>query len=245
MISRLFPFKRGLCHAYWAPNLWAVYNVVDKMCVVVARWTGTSLVTGDSPGASMTGGLVQDIHHAVLPNISPLTTMILTLVLMTPSLVKLWSCPNNMTQFIRCLALCSWTSFLCGWHVHEKAILLVTLPMTILAGVNKQDARYFLIISTVGHVSLLPLLFTKLEIASKLLLHICYSLLLVKTLQSHAASNNWLEIIYLALSIPVILFGEFVKIASLPFLPLLVYSLYCAVGVIYTYVRVYINYIII
>lgn len=43
-------------------------------------------------------------------------------------MVKLWKTPTYKS-FLCALTLCSFVSYMFGWHVHEKAILLVLVPL--------------------------------------------------------------------------------------------------------------------
>ncbi|KAL8707544.1 MAG: hypothetical protein Q9220_007436 [cf. Caloplaca sp. 1 TL-2023] len=92
LLSRLFPFARGLCHAYWAPNIWAMYSFIDRTLLLVAPKFGFNI--DQSAINSVTRGLVGDSSFACLPNISPQTTFLLTLGSQIPSLIKLFLQPS-------------------------------------------------------------------------------------------------------------------------------------------------------
>lgn len=83
----------------------------------------------DKPTATMTGGLVQEFSHTVLPNVTPLATMVLTVLAILPAMIKLSTLRNDQLNFIRCLVICTLSSFMFGWHVHEKAILMTIIPL--------------------------------------------------------------------------------------------------------------------
>lgn len=67
VLQRMFPFGRGLCHAYWAPNFWVFYIMLDKALGFLFTRLGFSI---KAPTASFTGGLVGDSSpFSVLPTV--------------------------------------------------------------------------------------------------------------------------------------------------------------------------------
>ncbi|KPJ16918.1 putative dolichyl pyrophosphate Glc1Man9GlcNAc2 alpha-1,3-glucosyltransferase [Papilio machaon] len=261
ILSRLFPFKRGLCHAYWAPNFWALYNFGDKVLQYVLPIFGISVSSSE---ASMTGGLVQEYDHVVLPSITPTVTFILTLLSMVPALIKLWNlCADKKYRamsFIRCITVCATCSFMFGWHVHEKAILMILIPISFLAVLGDVDGRLFLFLSTVGNYSLFPLLYPKSLIGIKLFLLLTHCAIAFGNLPAlyvvpkvkgtkrirklRLPMLSRIECLYIYNLIGLWVYENAIHFIlgldkRLPFLPLMFTSVYCALGVLYFWIRYY------
>ncbi|XP_076544418.1 ALG6/ALG8 family glucosyltransferase xit isoform X2 [Osmia lignaria lignaria] len=245
VLSRLFPFKRGLVHAYWAANAWALYIGADKLLSLVLKQLGLLTTT---KLAVMTGGLVQEQSFLVLPTPTPFVTFLLTLSSILPTLYCLFfkkDYSTNLKQFVRSLILCALCSFIFGWHVHEKAILTAIIPLCVLAVTDKDDARIFLILSSAGHTALLPLLYPTNLTPLKILLLLTYMLASFLTLSRKFKQQllYFHEYIYVII-LPILtvyetvlhklIFGD-----KLPFLPLAITSIYCATGVLYSWILYY------
>ncbi|XP_034489946.1 probable dolichyl pyrophosphate Glc1Man9GlcNAc2 alpha-1,3-glucosyltransferase [Drosophila innubila] len=245
LMSRLFPFKRGLTHAYWAPNIWALYNTADKLAV--------SALKRSLPNAapSTSSGLVQEVKHVVLPNITPSITFALTFLFMLPILLKLFLTKTREQAklvFLRAVVLCACSSFMFGWHVHEKAILMCLVPLCLLAVVDRRDAKYAYILSVAGYFSLFPLLFEVDLLVPRYSLYLAYMAMMYGQLERMYKPKpkfhilEWLYFLgFLAIPIYEHVVSRMLGLHTrLPFMPLLLTSVYSALGVLYFFVRYYI-----
>lgn len=178
--SRLFPFKRGLTHAYWAPNIWALYNLVDKISTIVIRARQKARFDMDSISRvklpSSTSGLVQEYKHESLPTIDPIITFALVALFNIPLIIKflLNTGRTSSKLFLKGLTIASFTSFMFGWHVHEKAIILVLLPLIMVSFLDPNLFRVFTRMTLVGTYSVLPLMFKPAEYPTKICVLVAY-----------------------------------------------------------------------
>ncbi|KAH6603462.1 glycosyltransferase family 57 protein [Trichoderma cornu-damae] len=245
LLSRLFPFSRGLCHAYWAPNVWALYSLADRVLIHFAPKLGLSLKA--EALNSVTRGLVGDTAFAVLPEISPRTCFLLTLSFQVVPLIKLFRRPT-WENFVGAVTLCGYASFLFGWHVHEKAILLVIIPFSLIALRDRRHLSAFRPLIVAGHVSLFPLIFTPAEFPVKTIYAVFWLVLFLTAFDRLAPASNKARVflldrfstLYIAVCIPLIaytsLFHQIVFGKRLEFLPLMLTSSYTAIGVVGSWV---------
>ena len=192
---------------------------------------------------SVTRGLVGDTSFAVLPDVSPRACFLLTIVFQLLPLMQLFVQPT-WDNFIGAVILCGYASFLFGWHVHEKAVLLVIIPFSLLALKNRRYLSAFRPLAVAGHVSLFPLLFTPAEFPIKTVYTIFWLMLFLLTFDSLAPASararfflfDRFSTLYIAVSIPLIVYCSLVHQlvfgARYEFLPLMFTSSYAAIGVV-------------
>jgi alpha-1,3-glucosyltransferase len=196
---------------------------------------------------SVTRGLVGDTSFAVLPEITAKMTFALTLLFQIIPLIKLFFDPT-WDVFIGAITLCGYASFLFGWHVHEKAILLVIIPFSLIALKDRRYLGAFRPLAVAGHVSLFPLLFTGAEFPIKTVYTIFWLLSFLLAFDRLAPASNRSRIflfdrfsfVYIAVSVPLIaycsLVHQMVFGKQYEFLPLMFTSSYSALGVVASWV---------
>lgn len=196
---------------------------------------------------SVTRGLVGDTAFAVLPEVTARTCFVLTLLFQTLPLIKLFAQPT-WENFIGAVTLCGYASFLFGWHVHEKAILLVIIPFSLIALQDRRHLSTFRPLAVAGHVSLFPLLFTAAEFPIKAIYTVLWLVVFLTAFDRLAPASNKprfflldrFNTIYIALCIPLIVYASLVHQMvfgkRLEFLPLMLTSVYTAVGVVGSWV---------
>lgn len=202
---------------------------------------------------SGTRGLVGVAPFAVLPEISSKMCLALTLAALVPSLLKPFIKPT-WDNFVGAVTLCGYASFLFGYHVHEKAILLIIIPFTLIALKDRRYFGAFRPLAVAGHVSLFPLIFTPAEFPIKIIYTVCWLILFLMIFDRLAPAPSRprfflfdrCNTLYIAVSIPVIaycsLFHEIIFGKRYEFLPLMFTSTYSAMGVVGSWIGFYVVY---
>ncbi|KAJ2082151.1 glycosyl transferase [Coemansia sp. RSA 988] len=243
LLARLFPFKRGLCHAFWAPNFWALYTFTDRLLSLIARIAPQLVTANISQLGSSTRGRVGDTRFAVLPDIPPIATFVATFAAQTPAFAVLMRRTCRPTRLVQATVLCAHASFMFGWHVHEKAIMLILVPLGLLvaAAPSQRVLRAHAVLSIAGFYSLLPLLFGAQELPIKAAILLIWSLCSLALLHANGHSA-WecltrVERLYVLGHFPLFALSELVPglFGHMQFVPLALVSVYTALGVGYSW----------
>eukprot|EP00834_Sanchytrium_tribonematis_P002258 NODE_66_length_25735_cov_0.318497.p4 type:complete len:475 gc:universal NODE_66_length_25735_cov_0.318497:17285-15861(-) len=216
IVARLFPFKRGLVHALWAPNFWALYVFADR---ILAKYKGIS-------NESMTRGLVGDTVFSILPDITAQMTVTVTLIFFAMFTIKFFQ-KGTYKAFVQYLQNLALTSFMFGWHVHEKALLLPAV-------INLMEFEYTIpsfLLQMTSISAQAPLFHRKEDIY----LHLLVAIILIQfkkfyeMISNQKVSGFWSEIMPLCQGLLVIFSVLLRQNESFPFLHIMLISVVNAI----------------
>ena len=213
------------------------------------------VVSGDgAAGSQVTRGLVGLYDTNTLPTVKPSHCAILALLCMLPILYKVWLRPNPKI-FLPASLYVMMCSFMCLYHVHEKAILMVTIPLSLIGLDSTTHAKLAFRFNVVANCSLLPLLPNMQETPIKLVLLLIHSVVLYVVLHTelkiYQDANNivqsglgttklqWFYISGFAVIQMVYSVIQPVFFPKYEFLPLMMFSVYSAFGFMYCWYKCY------
>lgn len=106
---------------------------------------------------SSTSGLVGDFNFLVLPSPPPSLCLSLVVLAQLPALIVLFRRPTPRL-LTRCLVFAGMCTFMLGYHVHEKAVLVPLTVLALIACDDVAEAELFLQIAGAGIFGITPLL---------------------------------------------------------------------------------------
>jgi alpha-1,3-glucosyltransferase len=172
---------------------------------------------------------------AVLPTVSPKGTLLATLAVYAPLVSLIWRRPEPRL-FPVYVALGNAAAFAAGWHVHEKAILGVTIPLLVAALQLKDGALAYrvAVLDIVANFSLLPLLPRHEDLPLKWILFglaFCMDAALAKAFEPLKPLPRYL-LVYAVVGFYAVCVHDTLFRGRMEFLPLLLISCSGAVGIL-------------
>lgn len=150
----------------------------------------------------------------------------------------------------------SFSGFMLGYHVHEKAIMTSIIPLSLLATTSRENARLFTRTCLFGIFGLFPLLFRTDEFLLKVILLTSWMSAVIFILESVVFENGksgyrekgrglltamdklavgvlGFLLIFMEIIHPI----KFMPRGEYEFLPLMMTSVFCAMGLLHCWVK--------
>ena len=122
----------------------------------------------------------------------------------------------------------------------------MTIPMAVLSVVSPYESSHFLVTCAVGNFSLFPLLFEERETVIKCLLTLLHFIITIwianhRRENKHQRPLTMIQKIYLFLHLPIFIISTLIPLIypTMEFLPLLIFSVFCSIGILCEFIGMY------